>query len=631
MEEEKILEILTEHKTAFSSEISSSTSLPPNQVEKMLSNLLNMGIVKTISIGDGLYVLPEISNIFWRTSILKDIAKDLSQNVEKIKKTILKVLTMLKKDLDSHFAKTSQELSSEIVSTVREAVEKPILEMFDRLAYELLKSITLHEKRVLSELKVLEAPIKVLSTQVEKSSKEINIKLENKINECSEKISAQLPQFKEQLKELLNQKIADAFKKEELYRLASFERVEKSETKIRNVILEVGQILERILVIFEKTLEELKFSMIKSVREVISGFSKQNSEQTGSIVKENTREIVNKLSKQIEEMVNKYISQIDVDLRFITEDFHKQTSEMEKRVTEDYEDLKKRLKTKLEEYPQFLRSLADFMISKTLEQIDEWTDEFKETLASWMGDVINFTNREFMKLKNITISTNKRILQEFSKYVEEMRDIVDLFVKEREIKFVNELITLTMSKVKSRSNEIAQPLLGPIKEVINRSLPYLNNSGLVADYSIKKASQIEKLLADVSAILFQLTSSKDTWITEEEEAIQIIRKILSLNVPWRINVILPSYKFLDDILGDLSTLPEVKIYCYGENISVSMPENVEIIETKIKGIIALESEVLSMFLIPVGNKTAGIATTNNVFRILLNILIKNVLTTIEKL
>jgi len=31
--------------------------------------------------------------------------------------------------------------------------------------------------------------------------------------------------------------------------------------------------------------------------------------------------------------------------------------------------------------------------------------------------------------------------------------------------------------------------------------------------------------------------------------------------------------------------------------------------------------------VPVGNKAAGIATTNNVFRILVNILIKNLLTT----
>jgi len=631
MSQEKILKFLAKHKTAFPSEISKDTSLSLSHIEKLLSNMSNTGLVKAISVGEGLYVLPEMSNVLYETSTGENIAKNLSQGIEKIRKATLKVQMALKENLNQHFNKSNEELSSEVVSAVREVVEKPIFDMFNRLAYELSKSISLHEKRVLSELKVLEAPINVLSSQVEKSSKEINVKLENKINECSEKISSQLPEFKEQLKELLNRRIADTFKKEEAYRLVSFERLEASEAKIRDIILEVGQILERILVVFEKTLEELKFSMTKSIKEIISNFSKQSAGKQLGIVKEDIKEVVSKLNKHIEEMINKYISQIDVDLRFITEDFYKQTSKMEKRVTEDYEDLKKHLKTRFEEYPKFLRSLADFMISKALEQIDEWIDEFKSTLASWMEDVINFTNREFMRLKNITISTNKRIIQEFSKYVEEMRDIINIFVKERELKFANELITLTLSEIKSRAAKISKPLLDPIKKVIDKNLPYLKDASVVAEYSVEGAAQIKKLLIDVNGRISQLISSKDTWITEEEEAIKLIRKILSLNIPWKINVILPSCKLLNDILADVSVTPEINIYCYGEETSVEVPRNVKIIRTKFKNVIALESEVLSMVLVPVGNKAAGIATTNNIFRILLNILIKNILTTFEGL
>ncbi|OYT25332.1 MAG: hypothetical protein B6U95_09620 [Thermofilum sp. ex4484_82] len=612
MKEEKVLDYLTEHKIAFLSEISSNISIPSGHVKILLSSLSNTGLIKTIPVGEGLYVLPEMSDILRKISFEKDLVKGLIQNATEIKDATLKLQDILKDDLSACISKTSEKLSSEVASAVRKIIERPVLEMFDRLVYELSKSVTLHEKRVLSELKVLEAPIKVLSSQVEKSSKEVNVKLENKINECSKKISSELPKFKEQLKELLNQKIADAFKKEEAYRLVSFERIEKSEAKIRDIILEVGQILERILVIFGKTLTLFKQS------------AKQRSK---AIIEENMKEIVTKLSKEIEEMINKYISQIDVDLRFITEDFHKQASEMEKKVKEDYEDLKNRLKTRFEEYPKFLRSLADFMISKALEQIDEWIDDFKETLASWMDDVIGFTDREFMRLKNITISTNKRILQEFSKYVEEMKDIVDMFVKERKLKFVNELITLTLNEVKNRTTEITKPLLNPIQKVISKSFPHLNNAKIVVNDSLRKTNQVGNLLTEINATLYQLISSRDTWIVEEGEAIKIIRKFLSLDVPWKINVILPSCELLNHILSEVSITPEIKIYCYGDYTSVKVPENVEIIRTKFKDVIALESEMLSMFLVPVGNKAAGIATTNNVFRILVNILIKNLLTT----
>nr|MDO8045848.1 hypothetical protein [Candidatus Baldrarchaeota archaeon] len=628
MKEEKVLDYLTEHKIAFLSEISSNISIPSGHVKILLSSLSNTGLIKTIPVGEGLYVLPEMSDILRKISFEKDLVKGLIQNATEIKDATLKLQDILKDDLSACISKTSEKLSSEVASAVRKIIERPVLEMFDRLVYELSKSVTLHEKRVLSELKVLEAPIKVLSSQVEKSSKEVNVKLENKINECSKKISSELPKFKEQLKELLNQKIADAFKKEEAYRLVSFERIEKSEAKIRDIILEVGQILERILVIFGKTLEELKFSMIKSVKEIFSTLFKQSAKQRSkAIIEENMKEIVTKLSKEIEEMINKYISQIDVDLRFITEDFHKQASEMEKKVKEDYEDLRNRLKTRFEEYPKFLRSLADFMISKALEQIDEWIDDFKETLASWMDDVIGFTDREFMRLKNITISTNKRILQEFSKYVEEMKDIVDMFVKERKLKFVNELITLTLNEVKNRTTEITKPLLNPIQKVISKSFPHLNNAKIVVNDSLRKTNQVGNLLTEINATLYQLISSRDTWIVEEGEAIKIIRKFLSLDVPWKINVILPSCELLNYVLSEVSITPEIKIYCYGDYTSVKVPENVEIIRTKFKDVIALESETLSMFLVPVGNKAAGIATTNNVFRILVNILIKNLLTT----
>lgn len=630
MSQEKILKLLAKQKTAFPSEISKDTSLSLSRIEKLLSNMSNTGLVKTISVGEGLYVLPEMSNVLYETSAGENIAKNLSQSIEKVRKATLRMQMTLKENLSRHFNKSSEELSSEIVSAVREVVEKPIFDMFNRLAYELSKSISLHEKRILSELRVLEAPINVLSSQVEKSSKEINVKLENKINECSEKISSQLPEFKEQLKELLNRRIADTFKKEEAYRLVSFERLEASEAKIRDIILEVGQILERILVVFEKTLEELKFSMTKSIKEIISNFSNQSVGKQLGIVKEEIKEVVSKLNEQIEEMINKYISQIDVDLRFITEDFHKQTSKMEKRVAEDYEDLKKHLKARFEEYPKFLRSLADFMISKALEQIDEWINEFKSTLASWMEDVINFTNREFMRLKNITISTNKRIIQEFSKYVEEMKDIINIFVKERELKFANEIVTLTLGEIKRRATEISKPLLDPIKKVIDKNLPYLRDASAIAEYSVKGAAQIEKLLTDVNNRISQLTSSRDTWITEEVEAIKLIRKILSLNIPWKINVILPSCKLLNEVLADVSATPEINIYCYDEEILVRAPRNVRIIKTRFKNVIALESEVLSMFLVPVGDKAAGIATTNNIFRIMLNILIKNILTTFER-
>ncbi|MHA1581119.1 MAG: hypothetical protein ACTSYM_01230 [Candidatus Baldrarchaeia archaeon] len=628
MKEEKVLDYLTEHKIAFPSEISSDISIPLGHVKILLSSLSNTGLIKTIPVGEGLYVLPEMSDILRKISFENDLVKDLIQNVTEIKDATFKLQDVLKDDLSTCITKASEKLSSEVASTVRKVVEKPVLEMFDRLVYELSKSVTLHEKRVLSELKVLEAPIKVLSNQVEKSSKGINVKLENKINECSEKISSELPKFKEQLKELLNQKIADVFKKEEAYRLVSFERIEKSETKIRDIILEVGQILERILVIFGKTLEELKFSMIKSVKEIFSTLFKQSEKQHSKvIIEENMKEIVTKLSKEIEEMINKYISQIDVDLRFITEDFHKQASEMEKKVKEDYEDLKNHLKTRFEEYPKFLRSLADFMISKALEQIDDWINDFKETLASWMDDVIGFTNREFMRLKNITISTNRRIVQEFSKYVEEMRDIVDMFVKERKLKFVNELITLTLTEVKNSTSEITKPLLDPIQKVVSKSLPHLKNAKTSTEDSLRKINQINDLLTELNATLFQLISSRDTWIVEEGEAIEIIKKFLSLDVPWKINVILPSCELLSQVLSETSITSEIKVYCYGEHIPVKVPENVEIIRTKFKNIIALESDVLSMFLVPVGGKAAGIATTNNLFRILINILIKNLLTT----
>lgn len=631
MGEKEVLQFLTRYKTAFLSEISEAVAKSPDQIEKLLSNLSDTGLVKLVSAGDGLYVLPEISILVQETAAGRDLTENLSKNLAEIKDGTLKVNHLLGEKLTSHFEKTREELVSEITSTVRTVIEKPVSTMFKRLVYELLKSITLHEKRILSELKVFKAPIKVLSDQAEKSSKEINKKLEAKINECSEKITSQLPEFKEELKILLSKKIAEAFKKEETYRLVSFERIEASATKIRNIILEVGQILERILVVFEKTLEELKYSIIQSIKERLSVTCKQMGKSGSIIVEDEMKKVMGGLNKQIEEMINKYISQIDVDLRFITEDFYKQTSEMEKRVVEDYKDLKERLKSKFEEYPKFLSSLAEFMISKAVDQIEDWIDKFKETLASWMDDVINFTSREFLRLKNVTISTNTRIIEEFSKYIEEIKDIVEFFVKERELKFVNELITSTITEVRNNTVTIVKPLLQPIKENVDKSLSILNKSMFQIDDSLKDVSQVKNILENVSDNLLQAISSKDTWITGEEEAIELIKKILSLNIPWKINVILPSCKLLDKVLKNVAILPRINIYCpSSNNVSIKVPKNVKIIKTSFKEVIALDNETLSLLLLPVGDKAVGIATTNNVFRILLNVLIRNVLATIEE-
>jgi len=631
MSEKEVLQFLTKYKTAFLSEISDAVMKSPNQIEKLLLNLSNTGLVKMVSAGEGLYVLPEMSILLQKTTTGKDLAKSLSKNLAETKNDVLKMNHLLGEELTSHFDKARGELVSEVISTVRTVIEKPVSSMFKRLVYELSKSVTLHEKRILSELKVLEAPIKVLSSQVEKSSKEINKKLEAKINECSEKITSQLPEFKEELKILLNKKITEAFKKEETYRLISFERLEASETKIRNIILEVGQILERILVVFEKTLEELKYSIIKSMKESLSPICKQIGNSGSIIVEDEMKKVMSSLSKRIEEMVNKYISQIDVDLRFITEDFHKQTSEMEKRVAEDYKDLKEHLKSRFEEYPKFLSSLAEFMISKAVDQIEDWINEFKETLTSWMDDVVNFTSREFLRLKNIAISTNTRIIEEFSKYIQEIKDIIDFFVKERELKFVNELITSTITEVKDNTVTIVKPLLEPIKKNVDKSLSILNEITLKMNSSLENIEQIKNILANITDDLRQIVSSKDTWITGEEEAIELIGKILSLNIPWKINVILPSCKLLGKVLKNVAIMPRINVYCYGSgNISIKVPENVKVIKTGFRGVIALDNEMLSLLLLPVGDKAAGIATTNNVFRILLNVLIKNILATIEE-
>jgi len=632
MNEKEVLQFLTRYKSAFLSEISDSVMKSPDQVEKMLLNLSNTGLVKTVSAGEGLYVLPEISILLQKTSTGKDLAKNLSKNLAEVKNNTKKMNLLLGEKVTSHFEKTRGELVSEVISTVRTVIEKPISSMFKRLIYELSKSVTLHEKRILSELKVLEAPINVLSSQVEKSSKEINKKLEAKINECSEKITSKLPEFKEELKILLNKKITDAFKKEETYRLISFERIEASETKIRNIILEVGQILERILVVFEKTLEELKYSIIKSIKESLSFMRKQVGNSGSIIVEDEMKKVMNSLSKRIEEMINKYISQIDVDLRFITEDFRKQTSEMEKRVAEDYKDLKEHLKNKFEEYPKFLSSLAEFMISKAVDQIEDWINEFKETLASWMDDVINFTSREFLRLKNITISTNARIIEEFSKYIQEIKDIVNFFVKERELKFVNELITSTIAEVRNNTVTIVKPLLEPIKENVSKTLSILDNVTLKIDDSLKDVEQIKNVLVNISGELRHIVSSKDTWIAGEEEAIELIGKILSLNIPWKINLILPSCKLLTKVLKNVAVLPRINIYCHSSgNVSIKVPENVKVIRTGFKGVIALDNEMISLLLLPVGDKAVGIATTNNVFRIMLNVLIKNIIATIEQI
>ena len=79
MEEEKVLDYLTERKIAFPSEISSNVSISPSHIKILLSSLSNIGLIKTISVGEGLYVLPEMANILRKTSLGKDIVKDLVQ------------------------------------------------------------------------------------------------------------------------------------------------------------------------------------------------------------------------------------------------------------------------------------------------------------------------------------------------------------------------------------------------------------------------------------------------------------------------------------------------------------------------------------------------------------------------
>ena len=114
MKEEKVLDYLTEHKIAFPSEISSNVSIPSSHVKILLSSLSNTGLIKTIPVGEGLYVLPEISDILREISFEKDLVKDLIQDVTEIRDATLKLQDILKDDLSTCITKTGEKLSSDV-------------------------------------------------------------------------------------------------------------------------------------------------------------------------------------------------------------------------------------------------------------------------------------------------------------------------------------------------------------------------------------------------------------------------------------------------------------------------------------------------------------------------------------
>jgi len=92
MNEKEVLQFLTRYKSAFLSEISDAVMKSPDQVEKMLLNLSNTGLVKTVSAGEGLYVLPEISILlpftknFYRKRPCKKFKQKFSRSQEQYQK-----------------------------------------------------------------------------------------------------------------------------------------------------------------------------------------------------------------------------------------------------------------------------------------------------------------------------------------------------------------------------------------------------------------------------------------------------------------------------------------------------------------------------------------------------------------
>gem|GEM_PF-4110475 len=595
-----------------------------------INELVRAGLLKYIEINGGICVLPFLSSIM-------NISIDVLSNVEGIRKNIEEIsrnLDEVNRIVTRGAREIIEEVKRKIITDAMRALEKYLDEVLEPVIGDFCerveKSLSTRIKDKSSEIESLKKPVMVMSSTIDEVFRKTLDRISEALVEHIRTIEERLKKLKADLEYVVSEKVEGVIRERESPLVRPIEEMNSLSQSMTSGLTDVESILGRTLSTTKDSLEEIHMIVEKMLEDANRELRSLDIVLTPDD-RRRLEETLSSIFKRIKEEHGRLIDQTREDVSIILSEMDKRIKNLKGLMEKKREEIESLARGKMEEFEKYISEMARSAAELVFLQVECWTKEVSDSLKNFSADLLAVVRREASRAKNMSLSAVTGFIENVARKFEELFPIVKGIIEAQKLYMAAQLSALLTERISQEAAKRATMEL----ESIMRIADHIRKTTRAAEKALNaiqtSTSTISDMIKDFPDNIHAYLKSDDTWIIDEEEGIKIIKSIIAkMNEEKTTVVILPSDKHAREVIPAVSEKGRTLIIHGGERITdMEIPENVEIKRMGISGIMGLLSDRISMFLLSTGDKMLGIATSNEVFRILIDAAIRSIVLALE--